>query len=209
MHVELEKSCFTCIISFHFIFPTQSGVVFWMSGHWGLRRLSKVPRVTKLLRIQTRSHLTLEPLIDTLVIFTILCAKYFPRILIKNTDSCTSFSKVLIQPIYGRAQRSAFKSTHPRDFEAGGHTEHNLQSTALYFLDVLLGRELPCISKALQNEGLAANNKDISHLDGPRSPGSLWNPSRALGESEEEPTTAEQVHQSRGLLGYQTDAEAR
>lgn len=51
---------------------------------------------------------------------------------------------------------------------------------------MLLGRELPCISKALQNEDLAGGNKDIPHLDGPRSPGSLWNPSQALGESEEE-----------------------
>lgn len=91
-HVELEKSCFTCIISFPFIFPTQCGVVSQKYGHWGLRRLSNSPKVTQLGRIQTRSHLTLEPrrLTDTLVIFTILCAEDIPRIL--------PSLKILIQP---------------------------------------------------------------------------------------------------------------
>lgn len=138
--MELEKAAFF-LTSLHFIFPTLWGS---FSNVWALgpKEVKKVPKVTQLVRLQTRAHLTLEPRLftDTLVIFTILCAKDFPSILTKNIDSCTSVSEVLIQPIQGRVQKPAFKSIHPRDFEACGHTEHNLQTRALYFLDVLLGK---------------------------------------------------------------------
>lgn len=108
---------------------------------------------------------------DTLVILPISYMEDFPRELIKNIDSCAS-SEIPI---------------HPRDGEAGGHrTLFAKHGTLLLFLKVLLGRELPCISKALQNEDLTDNNKDFSPLHGPKSPGSFWNPSQALGESVEE-----------------------
>lgn len=35
-----------CTIAFHFIFPTHCGALFRVFGHWGLRRLSNLPKVT-------------------------------------------------------------------------------------------------------------------------------------------------------------------
>lgn len=107
------------------------------------------------------------------------------------------------------AQKSAFYPPIPGVLRQVV-TEHNLQNTALYSLNVLLGRKLPCISRALQCEALGDNN-DFPHLSGPRSPGKLGSPFQALRESVEGPPTpipAEQVYQSRGLIEYQTDAEA-
>lgn len=77
--------------------------------------------------------------------------------------------------------------------------EYNLQSIALYSLNVLLGKELHCISKACHNEGLAHSIKDFSHLMD-------LEPLKASGTHPElwergwrSPSTAEHMYQSRGL----------
>ena len=111
--------------------------------------------------------------------------KIFPEELIKNTVSCASFLKFWFNPSRAGPRNQHF---NPPILGISRQVVTICKALALYYTFWMYcwGRKLLYISKALPNEGLVDSNKDFSHLDGPRSPGSLWKPFQALGESMEE-----------------------
>lgn len=92
------------------------------------REVKYLPKITKLVRIQTRSHLAPESVLltDVLVILIIFWIEDFSRKLMKNIDIHTSFPEFLLQPIWAGLRSQHFNSPILGILR---QVEHSLQCT--------------------------------------------------------------------------------